>query len=77
MLARMLTYVKAWEQANDYKAIFLRCYMMMTRNMLTALTEHEFNDPVWVDQLLHHFAEYYFVALDPYQGESTSAPAAW
>jgi len=77
VISRMHSLVQTWEQAGDNKAIFLRCYVMMTRNMLTALARHEFNDADWVDRLLYHFSDYYFVALDAYQSEPASAPAVW
>lgn len=77
VVERMVALVQAWDEAGDHKAIFLRCYMMMTRNMHTALARGEFDDPAWVNQLLHRFANYYFVALDAYQDAPTSAPAVW
>lgn len=73
----MKALVQQWEQHSDHKAIFLRCYLMMTSNMLAAIEQHEFNDPAWVNRLLHLFADYYFAALTAYQQSPVSAPAAW
>ena len=52
-----------WETRQDRRAIFLRCYGMMTANMMTAVAANRFEDQVWVDQLVHRFADYYFDAL--------------
>jgi hypothetical protein len=53
----------AWENRQDKRAIFLRCYAMMTANMLRALENQRFEDQDWVGRLLHRFADYYFSAL--------------
>src|SRR4030065_45099 len=73
----MQTRIRQWEEASDQRAIFLTCYLMMTRNMLSAISQHEFNDAAWVDQLLHRFAEYYFVALEAYEQDPAAAPSVW
>ena len=66
-----------WQEIADDKALFLRCYQMMTSNVLTAVNHHEFNDPIWVSTLLDRFADYYFVALRAYESDSASAPTVW
>jgi hypothetical protein len=66
-----------FDQHDDQRVVFLRCYMMMTENMTLALTHNEFRDPPWVDVLLARFAEYYFDALDAYNANPASAPAVW
>ena len=68
---------RAWEEVNDERALFLRCYTMMTSNMLVAVECRAFRDCVWVDQLLHRFADYYFIALDDYERDPRSAPVVW
>ncbi len=73
----MDTFVCRWEEAGDHRATFLRCYMMMTVNTLTAIDSSEFRDPPWVDRLLHRFAEYYFEALDAYEDTAAVSPRAW
>lgn len=77
VIAKMQGRVDAWEQAADARAIFLRCYLMMTQNMLAAIERREFNDPAWVERLLNRFADYYFVALDAYDVDPDTAPAIW
>jgi hypothetical protein len=69
--------IRRWEEDHDKRSIFLTCYLMMTSNMLTAIDQAEFIDPGWVNQLLHHFADYYFVALEAYEREASTAPPVW
>ncbi len=65
-------------QANgDRKAIFLDCYQRMTRNMLKAAQTTCFEDPVWVDELLRRFAEYYFEGLEAYRLDRITSPVVW
>ena len=49
----------------------------MTRNMLDAVDAGEFADAAWVSHLLHHFAGYYFDALDTYEAGEEGTPAVW
>lgn len=74
---RMQSLLQRWEPANDRRAIFLGCYRLMTVNMLDAIQAQEFHDPVWVDSLLHRFADYYFHALDAYEQSIPAVPAIW
>lgn len=75
--SRMAALVTLWESDADQRAIFLRCYLMMTRNMQIAIANVEFKDPTWVDYLLTRFADYYFAALDAYGRDHTAAPRVW
>lgn len=75
--SQMQTRAQQWEEASDGKAVFLRCYLMMTENVLTAVDQQEFNDPAWVNDLLKHFADFYFEALQAYEDDPESAPAVW
>jgi hypothetical protein len=77
VIDRMQELVNQWEQAGDRRADFLICYHLMTSNMLAAIQAGEFHDPRWVEALLEHFAEYYFVALDDYELDSAGTPAVW
>lgn len=74
---QMHNLVEQWEACQDARAIFLGCYRLMTLNMLKALQEGEFQDSLWVDQLLHHFANYYFKALQAYEDGDPATPKAW
>jgi len=69
--------VQKFEEISDRRAIFLNCYLLMTRNMLKAIEAGEFNDPAWVDTLLHRFADYYFDALSAYEVSDSSTSAVW
>lgn len=74
---RMSTLIKRWEQDGDRRVIFLSCYTLMTGNMLIAVRKGEFQDAEWVTTLIHHFADYYFNALDAYDSSAGSLPAVW
>lgn len=63
IISKMENLAQEWEEALDKRAIFLRCYCMMTGNMLTAIEQSRFHDNEWVGKLLHRFADYYFDAL--------------
>lgn len=77
VIDKMLEQIEIWEKVADSRSVFLRCYMMMTQNMLSAIEQREFNDPVWVEDLLNRFADYYFVALDAYEQDPYNAPTIW
>lgn len=74
---RMNKLVTAWEKDGDRRASFLGCYALMTKNMLQAIDEGRFIDKIWVHQLLHLFADYYFRALDQYDHGSEDMPPVW
>lgn len=76
-LQRMDEHIAIWEQTDDKRHVFLRCYRMMTANMLSSLAQPgTFEDEEWVKRLLHHFADYYFNALACIDcGEE--APVVW
>jgi hypothetical protein len=73
----MQALVGNWHSVADTRAIFLNCYLLMTRNVLLALDAGEFRDAEWVRSLLERFAEHYFVALDAYSKAPESAPKVW
>lgn len=74
---QMAAQVNAWQACGDRRAIFLDCYLRMTRNMLTALAGNEFQDSAWVDRLLRRFAGHYFDALDAYEHSRAATPPVW
>ena len=76
-IQQMQRLIGQWEVSSDPRVTFLSCYMMMTSNMLLAIEKHDFKDPPWVNQLLHCFADYYFIALDAYDRQPASAPPIW
>jgi hypothetical protein len=77
VITHMQSLIHHWEQTSDQRVIFLRCYLMMTTNMRTAIQHGEFHDPDWVSRLLENFAGYYFVALQAYDHDPASAPPVW
>lgn len=77
VIAKMQALINQWEDESHQGAIFLRCYQMMTSNVLAATAQGEFHDSEWVRELLHRFADYYFVALEAYNQDPASAPRAW
>ena len=77
IVARMTALVNQWEAAHDRRAIFLGCYRLMTSNMLDAIDAGRFQDDVWVSNLLHRFADYYFAALDQFDQHSPDTSAVW
>jgi hypothetical protein len=74
---QMQSLIQGWEETSDQRSIFLKCYLMMTRNMRFAIQQGEFRDQPWVDHLVEHFAGYYFVALEAYDRDPVSAPPVW
>lgn len=77
VIERMRSLIQQWEDQSDQRAIFLNCYSMMTSNMLSSIEREEFNDPAWVDRLLHNFAGYYFNALEAYEHNPSATPPVW
>jgi hypothetical protein len=77
VVVKMRSQIEAWEQVGDPRALFLRCYLLMTGNMLAALENDIFYDPGWVRHLLERFAEYYFTALETYDFDHEAAPSVW
>ena len=74
---RMMHLADEFDMHHDKRAIFVRCYGMMTANMQAALAAGEFHDPAWVGPWLDHFADYYFRALDAYNQRPATAPRIW
>jgi hypothetical protein len=77
VLRKMLEQIEVWEASQDRRAIFLSCYSVMTRNMIHSLKSGVFHDEKWVDELLNHFADYYFRAHEVYESGSETAPPIW
>jgi hypothetical protein len=74
---RMTAQIDQWEQCGDQRAVFLACYLRMTRNMLAGAQAGRFHDPPWVTRFVHDFAAYYFRALDAYEAGSLTVPPIW
>jgi len=69
--------IDRWQRRDDRRVDFLRCYRLMTGNMLLAIKKGEFHDGPWVRRLLEHFAGYYFVALADYDQDRPATPLVW
>jgi len=76
-LNRMEELLSQMEARADGRASFLRCYALMTKNMISAVADGAFEDPVWMRRFIDHFAEYYFIGLDQYENDATHAPKVW
>jgi hypothetical protein len=76
-LRRMQLLLEQWDLSLDARAIFLRCYAMMTDNMQTAVQAGEFEDSAWVAALLEYFSHYYFAALEACERGTPGAPPVW
>lgn len=77
LIVQMFDRAASWRENGDNRYIFLNCYAMMTENMLGALEKEQFKDNRWVERLLHHFADYYFIALDQYNCGEDCVPKVW
>ncbi|HIG73206.1 MAG TPA: hypothetical protein EYQ24_01095 [Bacteroidetes bacterium] len=77
IVARMHSHVERWTACADDRALFLRCYSMMTGNVFATAEGDGFGDRDWVVRLLHRFADYYFDGLDAFERAPESAPAVW
>jgi Family of unknown function (DUF5995) len=77
LLQKMIQQADTWEKSADRRYIFLRCYTMMSTNMVVAIREGKFEDPVWVRTLMQRFAEYYFVALEAYEHQTEHTSRVW
>lgn len=77
LLQKMIQQADTWEKSADRRHVFLRCYSMMSTNMVAAIRAGEFEDCEWVATLIQHFAAYYFKALSAYERNPTESPAAW
>lgn len=77
VLDRMQAQIQEWQGKNDPRSVFLACYRMMTANMLEAIEQGRFRDRVWVETLLHRFADYYFDALVCYDCGDQGTPQVW
>ena len=76
ILRQMDARIRSWEAAGDGHAVFLKCYRVMTLNMMADLDD-AIRDPLWVDGLPNRFAEYYFEVLHHYEAGDTNMPHIW
>jgi len=72
----MATWLHRWDATADRRAIFLRCYALMTCNVLDSLDSGRFSDPEGALRLLERFSDYYFATIEliPFVG---TLPPAW
>lgn len=76
VLDQMQAQIELWGSKNDPRNTFLRCYQLMTGNMLKAVDLGRFSDGPWVKRLLVRFADYYFDAVDGFE-RGTECPKVW
>ncbi len=77
VVSRMDLQIDNWDELSDRRGDFLRCYRLMTGNMLGAIEAGNFHDGPWVKRLMDHFAQYYFVAVQEYDENSSETPIVW
>lgn len=77
LTTRMAEQISVWDRSGDRRAIFLNCYARMTGNMFAAVQAGRFHDPLWVTDLIHNFAAYYFQAIAAYESADPRLPASW
>lgn len=77
LTTRMAEQIGVWDRSGDRRAIFLNCYARMTSNMFAAVQAGRFHDPLWVTDLIHNFAAYYFEATTAYERADPRLPASW
>ena len=73
---RMQRLLDEWEVAGDGRAVFLDCYVTMTRAVHAELDDGFFDDDAWVRSLLERFADYYFDSIDG-GPDAVEIPAPW
>lgn len=76
-LRRMEQQIRVWDAGRDRRSIFLTCYSLMTRNMLSALDQKRFHDTPWVRRWVTFFADFYFAALEGYEKKAPNLPLPW
>ncbi len=77
LLQRMHAQADAWERTDDQRCNFLRCYALMSENMMNAIEQQRFLDGRWVEILLRRFADYYFDALELFELQHHQTPEVW
>jgi hypothetical protein len=77
IVERMWQLVKQWQDEKDERAIFLNCYLLMTRNVLGAIEKVAFRGAHWVHRFLQDLAGYYFRALEAYERVADRTSAVW
>lgn len=76
-LHRMFGLLRSMEQQSDGRTSFLRCYSLMSQNMLTGVDQGEFHDSQWMRHFVDHFADYYFRSLEEYDAALPTTPKVW
>lgn len=76
ILERMDSLVTGWGD-RDRRSLFADAYRSMSASMLTAIDTDEFRDSEWVNKLLTTFADYYFHAVDAFEGRDDECPQVW
>jgi hypothetical protein len=71
---RMFELASRWKQHGDRRALFADAYGRMTEAMLEAIANGEFRDADWVSRLLDRFADYYFDAVEMWDGGGSDCP---
>ncbi|WP_416147607.1 DUF5995 family protein [Salipaludibacillus sp. HK11] len=63
------------QEKNDYRQVFQRVYLLMTKEMQLRIESGFFRDPIWMERVLVKFAHYYFNANDAFESGESCSPA--
>ncbi|MEX2513900.1 MAG: DUF5995 family protein [Cyclobacteriaceae bacterium] len=77
LLQNMVKFADTWEKNGDQRYVFLKCYGMMSTNMVSAINQGQFANSLWVTNLLIRFSEYYFNALNQYDLNPEMSSRVW
>lgn len=77
VLEKMDVLLWKWDQAADYRAVFLRSYRAITLSIQRAIGAGEFADNAWMETLDVRFANEYFDALEVYESGNGRPPQCW
>ncbi|MRH41698.1 hypothetical protein GH741_03305 [Aquibacillus halophilus] len=75
VISEMTQRLEFLQECGDYRVIFQRVYLLMTKEMQRRLIDDFFEDSVWMERVLVKFAQYYFDAIDSYEIGKYCSPA--
>ncbi|WP_226577799.1 DUF5995 family protein [Halobacillus litoralis] len=76
VIEQMRNRLKNLDETKDYRCVFHRVYLLMTKQMQHRLESGFFIDSIWMERVLVRFAHYYFYAMEAYE-KSWTCPRAW
>ena len=76
-IARLEEMLARWDADGDFRAVFVRSYLAMTRRMKEAVEAAAFEDNAWMEKLDVCFANEFFDAVDAHEAGSAAVPRCW